>query len=111
MQKCYTDLLACQFQHSAARRRLLSKIIADKRIISCFNTQPRGGGCNLGGSSGGSDNVSTLSRAEAAAKDRSNENNGNTSFNTQPRGGGCSFFYNRFVQIGSFNTQPRGGGC
>ena len=32
------------FQHTAARRRL-QKVQSVKALLSCFNTQPRGGGC------------------------------------------------------------------
>ena len=56
----------------------------------CFNTQPRGGGCQL-------------ERHRAHFRQQS--------FNTQPRGGGCQT--NPTFTYGSrgFNTQPRGGGC
>ena len=42
MDKVRSDL---EFQHSAARRRLRDRV---KNALSafCFNTQPRGGGCN-----------------------------------------------------------------
>ena len=41
-----TTFLNMWFQHTAARRRL-QKMPCLKVPISCFNTQPRGGGCSL----------------------------------------------------------------
>ncbi len=122
-----------------------------------FNTQPRGGGCKsrLGESSRirrfqhtaarrrlhittnksvGAGNVSTHSRAEAAAFNLIFGARIEHRFNTQPRGGGCSsvpatncsaslfqhtaarrrLLYNNLPHKGRdccFNTQPRGGGC
>ena len=75
-----------KFQHTAARRRRLRAT-----VWSCFNTQPRGGGCNH--------NLYWSGYCIEC-------------FNTQPRGGGCarSLSFAR-LQYPCFNTQPRGGGC
>ena len=54
------------FQHTAARRRLLTSLGLFYMIAS-FNTQPRGGGC-----------IKNIKSTDVYL-----------SFNTQPRGGGC----------------------
>ena len=56
-----------EFQHTAARRRLLMCHCIYSKQINCFNTQPRGGGCTTQYATDYNDN----------------------GFNTQPRGGGC----------------------
>ena len=100
-----------QFQHTAARRRLLAVPVAVPVVLlvsthsraeaaalkpyrmlvdqACFNTQPRGGGC-----------LRPLSSHQLV-----------WCFNTQPRGGGCSRIPVKTHYDISFNTQPRGGGC
>ena len=101
-----------KFQHTAARRRLL---------LNHFYEET-------------GKNVSTHSRAEAAAFNQAESPSYAISFNTQPRGGGCFLIYRLTVPINAFqhtaarrrlhrdscvvavailgfNTQPRGGGC
>ena len=80
-------------------------------------------------------NVSTHSRAEAAAKEKPHQHVKPGRFNTQPRGGSCPYMTilgelsHRFqhtaarrqllaaaltgmrIKPGGFNTQPRGGSC
>ena len=56
-----------EFQHTAARRRLLMCHCIYSKQINCFNTQPRGGGCLVLSICGSLFWVSTHSRAEAAA--------------------------------------------
>ena len=145
------------FQHTAARRRLHSAEFNLGSNQPCFNTQPRGGGCKipinsatvkkwfqhtaarrrlpfLHDSKKQEIEVSTHSRAEAAASKNSFKINHLLSFNTQPRGGGCTTIDQKLFRSwqfqhtaarrrlsnknhggnrGSvrFNTQPRGGGC
>ena len=77
-----------EFQHTAARRRLLI-LVFDLIFEVGFNTQPRGGGCRL---------VNLVLDVAPG-------------FNTQPRGGGCILNAKSMRNIFSFNTQPRGGGC
>ena len=101
----------CEFQHTAARRRLQlpPKCFTRSAIVSthsrteaaatsnfpvskfklCFNTQPHGGGC--------------LVKNKFYKKP--------FSFNTQPHGGGCFFRLSFHKKGGCFNTQPHGGGC
>ena len=56
----------CLFQHTAARRRLLTfKLVSAKH--PSFNTQPREGGCNTSIDNKPIFSVSTHSRAKAAA--------------------------------------------
>ena len=122
------------FQHTAARRRLrlqgftkaqAIKVSTHSRaeaaaiaiyfytvFLTCFNTQPRGGGCvnSLVGKIKIT-LVSTHSRAEAAALAFTAHKYLFKSFNTQPRGGGCYNPRTKSSGISSFNTQPRGGGC
>ena len=103
-------------------------------LAPCFNTQPRGGGCDVSEASISlSTEVSTHSRAEAAAVVAAHLNNclrvsthsraeaaacaNNITifeligFNTQPRGGGCRLKPLLRQHNSRFNTQPRGGGC
>ena len=105
-----------KFQHTAARRRLRG-LNAFSVMRFCFNTQPRGGGCfstnkiiisktmfqhtaarrrllGLRSHEPAILDVSTHSRAEAAAPDPTNRQGQKKGFNTQPRGGGC--FKNRW---------------
>ena len=72
--------------HAEAAARLTT---ARHALKSCFNTQPRGGGCY-----------------RFVAK-----NAVQLGFNTQPRGGGCRPLSNQTIFKFCFNTQPRGGGC
>ena len=82
------DLTLGMFQHSAARRRLLS-MAKKRRPLSCFNTQPpEGGWAAQGQSMPLAYGVSTLSRPKAA---------------------GSSF--RRPLYFKGFNTQPPEGGC
>ena len=121
-----------KFQHTAARRRLHLSL-RDISSLSCFNTQPRGGGCRMTATTatfthcfntqprgGGCSwlfyfpplrRVSTHSRAEAAALSLFVSNKPFLSFNTQPRGGGCRQAISQAYNKRGFNTQPRGGGC
>ena len=77
------------FQHTAARRRLQ---------LLYYNKQQL-------------DNVSTHSRAEAAAFTIKSPRCRKNCFNTQPRGGGCIVDSILLKISQCFNTQPRGGGC
>ena len=72
-----------EFQHTAARRRLLFKLFETKRL-GCFNTQPHGGGCQC---------------KAYHAHDKG-------SFNTQPHGGGC-VIYPFFAKGYSVSTHSR----
>ena len=65
-------------------------MLLHKQVVLSFNTQPRGGGCFDASRVVPVANVSTHSRAEAAAKKSEPIIKLSTSFNTQPRGGGCS---------------------
>ena len=77
------------FQHTAARRRLLTPIV--KRF------------CTL--------HVSTHSRTKAAACSCKHHWAKLRGFNTQPHEGGCSNLKGFRYQIRCFNTQPHEGGC
>ena len=105
------DLAIKQFQHTAARRRLRSLNVSGSKTKSCFNTQPRGGGCHSTPISSCQKIVSTHSRAEAAADYGLPRQIQQRCFNTQPRGGGCRFIDRLNFDFCRFNTQPRGGGC
>ena len=124
-----------QFQHTAARRRLLihsvvrcvlsSPVSTHSRTkaaalslctlqhtICGFNTQPHEGGCTWQTPKYVFNwLVSTHSRAEAAATGKVKRRNRTRCFNTQPRGGGCKKSGGHKMQPSCFNTQPRGGGC
>ena len=101
-----------EFQHTAARRRLLRKNLLIPLNVCGFNTQPRGGGCSRAISSETSARtVSTHSRAEAAAFEILLIGLSSNCFNTQPRGGGCGCQHRPLFRRCCFNTQPRGGGC
>ena len=121
------------FQHTAARRRLhvpppltaeaekvsthsraeaaASDFPAHFRIISSFNTQPRGGGCDYAVFHDLRLLVSTHSRAEAAAFTIKSPRCRKNCFNTQPRGGGCIVDSILLKISQCFNTQPPEGGC
>ena len=123
-----------QFQHTAARRRLLPAMSLFVFLARSFNTQPRGGGC-LGRINDWrikslfqhtaarrrlpksphkavkKGRVSTHSRAEAAATKPRDVRDDKNGFNTQPRGGGCKSSVSPKTLRMCFNTQPRGGGC
>ena len=104
------DLTLGMFQHSAARRRLLS-MAKKRRPLSCFNTQPpEGGWAAQGQSMPLAYGVSTLSRPKAAGSSfrRPLYFKG---FNTQPPEGGCLTSRGRSNGIQGFNTQPPEGGC
>ena len=75
------------FQHTAARRRLVTRCCMAGAVAG-FNTQPPEGGCWT------SPSASRASR----------------SFNTQPPEGGCRYSLKTHLYIGSFNTQPPEGG-
>ena len=99
-----------------------------------FNTQPRGGGCvgihldtgelqvsTLSRAEAAAigidiatlcDVVSTLSRAEAAASDMILTAQGKTEVSTLSRAEAAAYGYvETQTEMDSFNTQPRGGGC
>ena len=98
----------------------------------CFNTQPRGGGCEQDKSTNSTRAVSTHSRAEAAAYSPLSMPEQSEFQHTAARRrllkisySECGYFWFqhtaarrrlpdrriRRVKITSFNTQPRGGGC
>ena len=83
------DYRGIVFQHTAAQRRLPSKVAVKIPSLVSFNTQPRRGGCHDIAGKEDFPYVSTHSRAEAAA--------------------GCLWM--DFTQFNRFNTQPRRGGC
>ena len=107
------SLVCVLFQHTAARRRLLQYCYLSSLCHSCFNTQPREGGCLWYG----------------------RDSFGYRRFNTQPPEGGCilpPYFstsrscvsthshpkvaaccsgYGKRVFLVCFNTQPPEGGC
>ena len=75
--------------HSRAEAAAIKDFAMEINRLS-FNTQPRGGGCDLVTLPNGHKGlVSTHSRAEAAALDNIFNDRFCQSFNTQPRGGGC----------------------
>ena len=78
-----------EFQHTAARRRLLYRTLAARR-----------GGC-----------VSTHSRPKAAAAMGLTTILVIASFNTQPPEGGCMLECASIASVMCFNTQPPEGGC
>ena len=43
----YDDHVQMEFQHTAARRRLLADTSSSTQSKRCFNTQPPEGGCSL----------------------------------------------------------------
>ena len=70
----------------------------------CFNTQPRGGGCYPQTEiESFYRQVSTHSRAEAAANACAVGLSFHSGFNTQPRGGGCSL-HKKVRKISVLNT-------
>ena len=79
--------------------------------FSCFNTQPREGGCVSASDFLDVNYVSTHSRAKAAAPFHGVVFKLRTGFNTQPREGGCSKLVLSEHSVRGFNTQPREGGC
>ena len=116
------------FQHTVARRRL-QKSGDHKMQPSCFNTQSRGGGCpcsivcsslssrfNTQSRGGGCvlhpmrfyrQNVSTHSRAEAAASRNAGIGNG-TGVSTHSRAEAAALHRPKVGRlINRFNTQPR----
>ena len=122
-----------EFQHTAARRRLLFDKVAQlpyvivsthsraeaaaKKVLKIFednlvSTHSRAEAAALiFALKGCNSNVSTHSRAEAAAPQKIFPINRHISFNTQPRGGGCRTRDTGLYKFCGFNTQPRGGGC
>ena len=78
-----------KFQHTAARRRLLSHIDWMRARYK----------------------VSTHSRSKAAASKGRGYGNSLTSFNTQPLEGGCALTNSDKAHSYGFNTQPLEGGC
>ena len=77
------------FQHTAARRRLPDFLLVQLTQEKGFNTQPPEGGC-------GRPTFAVCS------------SNG---FNTQPPEGGCTSSKKKSELLMSFNTQPPEGGC
>ena len=77
------------FQHTAARRRLLTTLQQYQWPIL----------------------VSTHSRPKAAAKQCAPCNDHKSGFNTQPPEGGCPRWLIRPPPLAGFNTQPPEGGC
>ena len=101
---------ALQFQHTAARRRLVEQCIMAFRRL-CFNTQPPEGGWFEFGFCGKSvAEVSTHSRPKAAGRPLRSRFKAFRSFNTQPPEGGWHLRQNRSRVRVSFNTQPPEGG-
>ena len=66
-QIVFLTIKAIWFQHTAARRRLRAGSGPECIFCCCFNTQPRGGGCITTSYLCREGEVSTHSRAEAAA--------------------------------------------
>ena len=122
------------FQHTAARRRLQCQKAESSQRYTGFNTQPRGGGCFPFHYFYLSSNVSTHSRAEAAARPCCRFYRRNATVSTHSRAEAAASWItllhhlklfqhtaarrrlhlknpNNFKRSRSFNTQPRGGGC
>ena len=112
VQSVFLDNTPIQFQHTAARRRLLNSMFNHSSYNPSFNTQPREGGCDLAYIG----NiliawVSTHSRAKAAAFVTTMVSPSLTFQHTAARRRLLiknSFIIFKFL---SFNTQPREGGC
>ena len=127
-------LVQFQFQHTAARRRLLLKTFRNVICDKSFNTQPPEGGCptklprhyyakrfNTQPPEGGclpypvmvlvEVGVSTHSRPKAAASSCVSSASRRASFNTQPPEGGCWTNCPITNAVERFNTQPPEGGC
>ena len=80
--------------------------------ISCFNTQPRGGGCGkFPPIPYRHSSVSTHSRAEAAASIRIYLTRMILLFQHTAARRRLLMILGVMLTIGGFNTQPRGGGC
>ena len=80
------------FQHTAARRRLRYRELAQLRKIKVStHSRPKAAATEIG-ESYTVDGVSTHSRPKAAAELAAKFNNPDISFNTQPPEGGCGFF-------------------
>ena len=80
-----------KFQHTAARRRLLFLVMLFGRKKS-FNTQPPEGGCTVHTGRAGNRKVSTHSRPKAAGQRLGILQSQHERFNTQPPEGGCNDF-------------------
>ena len=94
-----------------SRAEAAAEMLSDfAKLDKCFNTQPRGGGCDGSVILNKILAVSTHSRAEAAASSQTNQKSNWLFQHTAARRRlrwGISF---RSAWI-CFNTQPRGGGC
>ena len=66
MKNLLLILSALPFQHTAARRRLVT-VCSISPILQSFNTQPPEGGCKAAGERAEEQEVSTHSRPKAAA--------------------------------------------
>ena len=105
-------MLGYQFQHTAARRRLVARRPqVQERLTQRFNTQPpEGGWLRYQGALHKEDEVSTHSRPKAAGRPSIIHPPKRRSFNTQPPEGGWSGYHARFCPVLRFNTQPPEGG-
>ena len=100
-----------QFQHTAARRRLLSALNWRERyFLVSTHSRPKAAAHNYFPELITSP-VSTHSRPKAAAAADSGGAGSGDGFNTQPPEGGCPPARIAPVSIISFNTQPPEGGC
>ena len=100
-----------EFQHTAARRRLQTALL-DARLRLRFNTQPRGGGCKLSLTV----RLSLIAFQHTAARRRLPFDNYippiNVEVSTHSRAEAAALQkFSRAWRAGGFNTQPRGGGC
>ena len=102
-----------QFQHTAARRRLpYSRGNVDRFVLVSTHSRPKAAATRLK-QSAASSNVSTHSRPKAAAIEDSFTIIDADGFNTQPPEGGCLQWYvaEQHEEEDGFNTQPPEGGC
>ena len=91
------------FQHTAARRRLLSVVLLGLNNPISFNTQPPEGGCVLEPVIVSIPFiVSTHSRPKAAAGGKIQLAQFNQRFNTQPPEGGCLLVTERLTSTPQF---------
>ena len=96
----YLNLTTFVSTHSRAEAAA-SSVSQPKTSMLGFNTQPRGGGCLVGGILIGAAAVSTHSRAEAAAK-MSTIFELNDQVSTHSRAEAAAFFYGCTVIMGVF---------
>ena len=105
---CCATKAHCKFQHTAARRRLLS-VVSALRLRGCFNTQPPEGGWSAVYQAGKAVRVSTHSRPKAAAAPVKDEERDLWFQHTAARRR-LHAPKNKTAETKSFNTQPPEGG-